>query len=393
LTANPISLIKFIICISCAELIYFLFSSIIPRDIYNLFLTTVALATVIIFFSKYSSFSQFSFLAYILVVFCIVLSGVNAYFIINNFAWVGTLTKYVLYTLLLFSIRKVEFNNNTIFIFLVFVSLLLLYFTFILGWGLGNTQILNGRLRFQGLTYTSSIYSMFTGLTVIVLFHLGANSKYFNLSNSKKIITWLSFIFAFTACYLSGSRQPFYGLIMSFFIILYLNAHLFYKILVVFVISFILFLYKEQLFNAVNIISHIYNSNSMLQNMAGYVDGSTYSRIRYFDYGLYFLYQHDLQLYGSGLNSFPDIFLSLTGSERPATHNIILTILMNFGFVGLFVFIFFIVAAIFKSRKNTTRTLLILYLLCGVSLNNPDYFVSFSVFYLVFFSVVRNERK
>lgn len=375
------TLIKFIIVFGSLELFYNLFGF-IPREKFNAvyLLLTLSLSFFLIYRIRFllSHFAFFSFS-----VFLVFLSSLNAYYNFGSFIWVGSFIKLILYLSFCFYLytnqSRVELLSLLKFTFrfvLAFIAL-----SIMLGLLMDNTQILNGRIRFQGVTYTSSLFSMFCGLCTIFFMY------YLKVTDGKGFFYKIFIFFCICAClglcFLSGSRQPFYGLILSMLLVLILNLNVFYRITLLFIVMAFVIVNFDFLYQTLFFLYDIAIAGDYLTSLSGIIDGSSYSRLRYLVYGVNYLLDNGIILIGSGLNTFPEIYYTLTMEERPAPHNLILMVVVNYGLLGCILF-FTAVMYYFKVYRNKSLNLLLMfYFLFGVSFNNPEYFTSVMIFFIL----------
>lgn len=284
----------------------------------------------------------------------------------------GTFLKLFIYLLFcsLLSSSRLDFYSlhRSIYVFgIIFLSFHVLY-----GIVFDTSQILNSRFRFVGAAHTSSLISMLTSLFTFFYFF----SYKCNLRKGLSMFLFLSF---FSFCYFSGSRQPFYALMLTLFIFL-LSSHR---------IVFSKFIAMSAFFSIVilSAISYlILDSRGYLELFGLSNDGSIISRLSYINVGIDYLLSNDFFLFGSGLNSFPNIYYSVTSVEAPATHNFILFILMNFGLFGFLFFAVYFIRVIYKLKSKYSIYLFVLFL-SGFTLNNPEYFVTVIFSFLIFIKV------
>lgn len=376
-TKVDIFIIKIVIVLSSLELFVYVFNF-FPRVYISLFSLLLCLFTCFLAIIRIKlKLVEFLFL-FVLIVFLLIAS-INSMVFIGDYSWAGTLIKYSIYLCFSLVVLK-SIEPEDVFELISFLNYLIftvLFISLIFGFVFDNTQILNGRLRFQGLTYTSSLFSSYCALSA--LFFLYQIFQKINNKNNKRGIEFLivivSFILSLMLCYTSGSRQPFYGLILTSFVVLFMRLHLYIRLLsgVSFLCVFIVLI--SLFFDSIGIDIY-YDLKSLHELVMSKVDGSTYSRIKYFTVGVGYLIENGQLLLGSGLNSFPSAYYSVTGLENPASHNIFLTIIMNFGIVGFLFFFFIILYVLITINKNSFRFWLIVFYFLALSLNNPDYFIS-----------------
>lgn len=385
--SNKVSifLIKLIIVFSSLELFVHVFDF-FPR-VYISLISLLLCFFVIIMAMIRLKFSLRGYLLLFLALASCLIASLNSLLVIDDYSWLGTLVKYSIYLcfsiVVVKSIEKEDVVDLVKFInTLIFIVLLL---SFICGFLLDNTQILNGRTRFQGLTYTSSLFSSYCALSALFLFY----QVFYTLKYRHKAEVFIvisSLILSLFLCYISGSRQPFYGLVLTLLLISFLKIHFYIRLVTIFLSISIALFFLIPYLSAFNM--QVLSDYDMFYNFAlSNLDGSTYSRVKYFITGMEYLSDNGQVLFGSGLNSFPSVYYLITGLERPASHNIILTVLMNFGFVGLFSILSVVTYILLTINKDSFRLWLIVFYFVALSLNNPDYFISIILLSIVLYRI------
>ncbi|AWB71711.1 hypothetical protein D0810_17830 [Vibrio cholerae] len=379
---NDTKLLKILILLSSMELYYYCFPF-IPRELFNAVFLIISLAFAFLLVYR-SKFKKSGFFVWFVLSVWLLLSAINAYLGFGGLFWLGSWIKILFYITLSFYLYSQSKRVQVVEIYSFLKKYLVLFVivSLILGVLLNNTQLLNGRVRFQGLTYTSSIFSMYCGLgSIFYGWVLMIERKYTTLRCIKNLIFLLIFMFA---CYYSGSRQAFYGVLCSLIITVVWFSRFSVKLIMFsFMLVFISIFYQE-IIRSFRFMLDIMFSQNILASLSGLVDGSTLSRVRYFTYGLDYAQDNGMLLIGVGLNTFPSLYFSITATESPAAHNFILMLIINYGLLGLVVFIISFLMFLMDNRKKPIIVLLLFYFLLGTSLNNPEYFCSFIVFYIVF---------
>lgn len=369
---NEFRFVYFVLILSFVELFSY-YSEIkgVRAELSALMILTIYTLLIIRFaFLKYSS-NSFYFVCVIMMVF--ILSSLYSFLEFKNLMWVASFLKFSCYLMFYYIVMHYANKDATRLLWgaLILCSIIILL-SFIGGWYIDNVTFLNDRLRFRGLSHTSSVLGCFSGLLALVTFNITFVGKMY--TGKKRCFVFLLFVLSFAMTYLTASRQPFYGVFCAIFLAwsstyFYhkVNFHFRVSLVIIFFLAVILMLpfYIDSLFNI------YYKMNSF--------DSSFSGRLKYLKVGLIHLYESNMLLFGNGMNSFPTIYDDLTGLEKPAAHNIILMLLFNFGIVGLFIFLGVLSRFYIRVRGDVHLTSLFWYLLIGLSLNNPEYFMSVSL--------------
>jgi len=100
--------------------------------------------------------------------------------------------------------------------------------------------------------------------------------------------------------------------------------------------------------------------------------------------------------FGAGLNSFQGIYEAATGKDSVAAHNDLLLVLVEFGYIGLGIFLLILTYLFYGSLRK--RNLFTLFTICfwffGFSLNNVFYYHSIAtLFVMVLMLSLRPNQK
>jgi len=370
------------------EHVYALFSF-VPRSAFNAFFLLSTLACSLYGITALK-LSRGCFLAYLLICLYITSSALLSYLMFGGVLWAGTAIKLLVYTNYLVYFGRRLNDPDEVLSFLFHFSMVVSVVALIGGLLTNNFMVLNGRERFSGLSHTPSIVACFSGFFVILSCYFYKKYKYF-------LISLFGFLLGLSMLFLSGSRQPLFGLFAS----LVLSILIVQPRLIVFLLGSILLflglifakivpgLYELSLIiHAVSQTLHAIMYLDM-EVISGAIDGSSLSRLRYLLVGIEYVSAKNIW-FGTGLNSFPLIFLSQTGEEAPATHNLLLTVFTQFGIIGLVAFFSWMVFEVIQCvrQKDLFRCWLFSFIFLGLSLNNPEYFTSLVIIYISMYLIV-----
>lgn len=361
------------------ELFYFPFRSLVQREFYSL--TSIFMSTLTTLLGIYyqKSIPKKSMAYILLLQFLIVGYSWWSYILMTNFAWLGTSAKYFLYISFYFLVVNSGQPSRNVLRFFYIYLVFLLASSGVFGYVLGNDIILNGRYRFAGLAHTPSVFAMFC---MMASFYIFWYQKTFNITFTGAMALTMSIFLVWH----SGSRQPVIALVIILTFYLFKSKLLFVFLRQIKCLFFVLFVTMFAYLALADISFFL----EPLKILAG-LDGSFYSRISYLSVGINFLQDSNLILLGSGFNSFPQIYLAETNLEAPATHNIILTLVTNFGL--LFSFVIILMLFRYTSIRNFDSAMFVLLMVMGTSLNNPDYFISISMIAILMVSMFNAKVK
>ena len=298
----------------------------------------------------------------------------------------STLLRYIFYfTVGLVTYRRgIEEKSLNI---IIFMAVIICILSSALGAILDRYIWLNGWNRFMGANYSSAGLaleaSMCLFLVYIKFFFLKSNYRL--LSSVAMAYIVLSFALLYTI-YLTGSRGPMLGVILIMILHLFFNHRILFFILVG-----ACFIYAGVLIEASSLSSNRFLIAALritevaewddLKNMG---DGSIFSRIKYIEVGASYIYDQNLA-FGAGLNSFQGIYEAATGKDSVAAHNDLLLVLVEFGYIGLGIFILILTYLLYGSLKK--RNLFTLYVISfwffGFSLNNVFYYHSIATLFVM----------
>jgi hypothetical protein len=387
---------------SFLEQFYLLFSF-VERPIYSaISLSLVFFLSLILF--KYTKFAYYNFFICLSLLVFIFLEGVNNYSLTSGVSWIGTLLKLFVFTILYFTLQGTRlsladklklFRNLVIIVNIVLISSTLLGILF------NNFIILNGRSRFLALSHTSSLVACFSGFSVILNFYY---IKYYKGIFSKLLycLSFFSLWVGLLVLFIAGSRQPVFGVFISVIVILMIKNKTWFVFAFISVL-FTLYLLHVEFITDIDVLVSMHQFLHTVVDIAidiidygllSYMDGSSLSRFKYFEVGVKYVNANSF-IFGGGLNSFPYIYLAKTGLEAPAPHNLVLSIITQFGYLGLILSVAFICRNVFLSLKYRKEEHLIMYLYIalGLSLNNPEYFLSLVIPLIFYFNLISTYKK
>lgn len=263
--------IYFVLILSFAELFSYYaeikgvragLSALVILSIYSLLIIRFALL-------KYSSNSYY-FVSVLMMVFT--LSALYSFLEFRSFIWVGSFFKFSCYLLFFYiAMYYAKKDANRLLWGGLILCSIILFLSFFGGWYIDNVFFLNERLRFRGLSHTSSVLGCFSGLLALVAFNITFFGKMY--TGKQKCFVFLLFISSFFMTYLTASRQPFYGFFCAIFLA-WGSTYFYHKIILHFRVSLIILFflivilmlpfYIDSLFNI------YYKMNSFDSSFSGY---------------------------------------------------------------------------------------------------------------------------
>jgi hypothetical protein len=395
-------LFSVILVFSFLEQLYFLFSF-IQRPLYSAFSLSLVFVMCLIVF-KYSKFSYSHFFICTLLLILILFEGINNFSLTSGGSWVGTMLKLMVFIIIYFTLQSRQLSlvdKLNIFRNLIITVNIVLIFSTLLGILFNNFIILNGRSRFLALSHTSSLVACFSGFAIILNFYF---IKYYKVIYSQKMyfFSLLSLWISVGVLFIAGSRQPVFGVLLCLFsLIVVKNKRIFAlgltSVFCALYLVHVEFITKIDLLVDLHQILHLFLDiviDVINYGLFSYMDGSSLSRFRYFEVGVQYVNNNSF-IFGAGLNSFPFIYMAETGLESPAPHNLVLSVLTQFGYLGLILSIFFVCWKVFLSLKyhKEEHLVMYIYILGGLSLNNPEYFLSLVIPLIYYFNLISTYKK
>lgn len=350
----------------------------IDRSIVNLF-SLCSSALIYLFIQRKTTLTYQTYLVYLIILIFLYIQYAKTavgYGVADGFS---TLLRYIFYlTVGLVTYRRgIEEKSLNVIIFMAVIIC-------ILSSALGAIQDryiwLNGWNRFMGANYSSAGLALESSMCLFLVY-----IKFFFLKSSNRLLSpeTMAYIVLSVALlyilYLTGSRGPLLGVIFVMVMHIFFNHRKLFFILAVasLFVGGVLFeassLSSNRLLIAASKITEVAEWDD-LKNMG---DGSIFSRIKYIEVGASYIYDQNLA-FGSGLNSFQGIYEAATGKDSVAPHNDFLLVLVEFGYIGLGIFLLIITRLVYRSlRKRNLFTLFIIaFWFFGFSLNNVLYYHS-----------------
>lgn len=402
ITVNYPQLFTLILLISFFEQFYLLFSF-IERPLYSAFSLSLVFVLSLILF-KHSKFSHYNFFICIFLLSLVLFEGINNFALTSGGSWVGTMLKLYVFIIVYFTLQstrltiadKVNFFRNLV----IIVNVVLILST-LLGVLFNNFIILNGRSRFLALSHTSSLVACFSGFTIILNFYF---VKHYKIIFTKRMYYFsiFSLWFGVLVLIIAGSRQPVLGILLCLvFLIVIKNKT---KITIFLAsICFVIYLVHVEFITGIDFLVDFHQMLHIFKDVVidiinyglfSYMDGSSLSRFKYFEVGVQYVNNNNF-IFGGGLNSFPYIYMDDTGLEAPAPHNLILSVITQFGYLGLVLATIFVCWKFFLSLKYREEEHLVMYIyiIGGLSLNNPEYFISLIIPLIFYFNLISTYKK
>ena len=302
----------------------------------------------------------------------------------------ATFIRYLFY-LTVFTVTLNEGIHIKIINRIIFLTILICIFSTFIGLLMDRFVFLNGWNRLMGANYTPVGLALESSLCLFLIY------LKFNFLDIKRKIPTLETLFYITSAliilyslYMTGSRGPMLGVIALFFFHIFFN---FPKLLIIFFILFIVNI--EYLFQAISDSSYrLFTLFTQLQNISDVTeisdigDGSIFARLNYIKVGTEFVLEENLA-FGAGLNSFPSIYEFVTGKDSVAPHNDFLLVLIEFGYVGLAVFLITLIWITLASiiKRNIFTIAILIFWFFGYSLNNAFYYHSIGIYIFMMFAL------
>ncbi len=364
-----------------------LFAGIIPfidRSFLNIFSSLTSLLLIAYIF-RYHLFDYKSLLILVsifLILFIQYSKTALEYGVSNGMA---TYMRYFLYFLLAYGISRRGLSRKE-FEKILILSIIISLISIAIGIFGSRYMWTNAYLRLMGASHSPAALALQLSINLVLIagyFSIIREKSY--ILNMKDYFIIFSGIIIFYAMLDTGSRQPLLGIISMLLFILFVYKTKYFFALVtaaglyVFLAFDLSFLLDNRLiFTTVRILSVDINEFSDVR------DGSILSRINYFVVGFNHVLENNFY-FGEGLNAFPTIYYQNTGIPRVAPHNDFLLIFVEFGFVGLMIFLilfaFFFIKCL-KRKQYFTLSILVFWL-AGLSLNNSLYYHSVFILFLI----------
>jgi hypothetical protein len=350
----------------------------VDRSIVNLF-SLCSSALIYLFIQRKITLTYQIYLTYFVILIFLYIQYVKTAVGFGVADGFSTLLRYIFYLTVGLVTYKRGIEEKSLNV-IIFMAVIICIFSSVLGVIQDRYIWLNGWNRFMGANYSSAALaleaSMCLFLVYIKFFFLKPSSQLLSLNTMTYIVLSVALLYIL---YLTGSRGPLLGVIFLMAMHIFFNHRKLF-----FILAFTSLFIGGALFEASSLSSNrllILMSNAAevaewddLKNMG---DGSVFSRIKYIEVGSSYIYDQNLA-FGAGLNSFQGIYEASTGKDSVAPHNDFLLVLVEFGYIGLGIFLLILTGLVFRSlRKRNLFTLFIIgFWFFGFSLNNVFYYHS-----------------
>lgn len=310
----------------------------------------------------------------------------------------ATFLRYIFYISVITLVGHRGISKNDFHMFCQ-ASYILCFLSIIIGLIGENYVFLNGQNRFNGATHSAAALSMQLSIAITLMLVEFIKSKEIGISFSvsRSVIFVISFIIFLYALIETGSRQPLLGLTLTIFFVVFVN----YKRLLVFIFIPI-FVFLISYIDSSAILEHrflvtlikLWNLDD-LSELSTLRDSSILARLNYFIVGIEYIINHNL-MFGAGLNAFPGIYEIATGKAGVAPHNDLLLLLVEFGYIGgVFIILpLMILVLIAIKKKNIIAIAGVILWVTGFSLNNVMYYhpIVTSLLILFLYSKEKNTK-
>ena len=311
----------------------------VDRSIVNLF-SLCSSALIYLFIQRKITLTYQTYLAYFVILIFLYVQYVKTAVGFGVADGFSTFLRYIFYLTVGIVTYKRGIEEKSLNV-IIFMAVIICIFSSVLGVIQDRYIWLNGWNRFMGANYSSAALaleaSMCLFLVYIKFFFLKSSSQLLSLKTMTYIVLSVALLYIL---YLTGSRGPLLGVIVLMAMHIFFNHRKLF-----FILAFTGLFIGGALFEASSLSSNrllILMSNAAevaewddLKNMG---DGSVFSRIKYIEVGASYIYDQNLA-FGAGLNSFQGIYEASTGKDSVAPHNDFLLVLVEFGYIGLGIFL------------------------------------------------------
>lgn len=371
-----------------------LFAGIIPfidRSFLNIFSSSTSLLLIVYIFRNYLfDYKSLLILVSVFSLLFIQYSKTALEYGISN--GMATYMRYFLYFLLAYGISRRGLSKKE-FEKILISSIIISLISIAIGIFGSRYMWTNAYLRLMGASHSPAALALQLSINLVLMAgYFSIIKERSSILNMKDYFIIFSGIIIFYAMLDTGSRQPLLGIISMLLFILFVHKTKYFIALAsaagiyVFLAFDLSFLLDNRLiFTTVRIFSVDINEFSDIK------DGSILSRINYFIVGFNHVIENNF-FFGEGLNAFPTIYQQYTGTPRVAPHNDFLLIFVEFGFVGLLVFLILLSIFFIKSlkRKQYFTLSVLVFWLAGMSLNNSLYYHSVFILFLIILLMENN---
>ena len=350
----------------------------VDRSIVNLF-SLCSSALIYLFIQRKITLTYQLYLAYFVILIFLYIQYIKSAVGFGFTDGFSTLLRYIFYLTVGLVTYKRGIEEKSLNI-IIFMAVIICIFSSVFGVIEDRYIWLNGWNRFMGANYSSAALaleaSMCLFLVYIKFFFLKSSSQLLSLKTTTYIVLSVALLYII---YLTGSRGPMLGVIFLLTMHIFLNYRKLF-----FILAFASIFVGGVLFEAASLSSNrllILMSNvaevSEWDDLKNIGDGSIFSRIKYIEVGASYIFDQNLA-FGAGLNSFQGIYEASTGKDSVGPHNDFLLVLVEFGYIGLGIFLLILMGLVFRSvRKRNLFTLFIIgFWFSGFSLNNVFYYHS-----------------
>ena len=312
-------------------------------------------------------FNKFFFI-YLLIFFC--------YSFILNPSSIGSILKFFSYILIYFVFynipklyENIPYNEKYLNVVSIIVFLIALYQLFT-----GDLQFLNMVKRVSGTYYLHA-----SGFALFLIFPI---SYYIFISKSS--YRFLLIIVGTYILFRTGGRSAFLAFLLAYLIVFFKDHKLYFSLLIGICVSLLIFYFWEQILSLESFIrwKYLFESGN---------DGSTITRFNYFYKSIS---NFELSFFGNGAGSFPFLYEEYFG-KRLGAHNNFLMFLIEWGYLGLSLYVLHLVYLFFKIINLNSPLLLFLFIAfyLGGLFNNNYYYPAPMIIFLSLYSYKLSNEK
>lgn len=304
----------------------------------------------------------------------------------------ATFLRYLLYALFIIGITSrgisvSEFKKITYF------SITICLFSIFIGYANSRYMFINDFYRFMGASHSPAALALQLSTNLFLIFaYFTFIRKRFSIFNAEDIFLLAAGLIIFISFLETGSRQPLGGIFLVLLFLLFIYNLKYFFLLLISALIYFFYAFDLSFFLDNRLISSAITIFSTDINEIGDIrDGSILSRINYLIVGINHTIENNF-FFGSGLNSFPGIYLNETGVANVAPHNDFLLILVEFGVLGLISFLSLLLYFAMKLliNRNFFTISVLIFWFGGLSLNNSLYYHSVFMILILLFLIENN---
>jgi len=290
----------------------------------------------------------------------------------------ATFLRYLLYALFAVGITTrgisvSEFRKIT------FFSVIICLVSIAIGYINSKYMFINNFYRFMGASHSPAALALQLSTNLFLIFaYFTFIKKRLSIFNPEDLFLLIAGSIIFLSFLDTGSRQPLGGIFLVLLFLLFIYNFRYFLFLLISGIIYFFYFFDLSPFLDIRLISSAITIFSTdINEIADIRDGSILSRINYIIVGVNHTVQNNF-FFGSGLNSFPGIYLNETGMTNVAPHNDFLLIFVEFGFIGLIIFLYLLLYFSIKLiiKRNYFTISVLIFWFGGLSLNNSLYYHS-----------------